>query len=155
MYDVVANDGTVFTFLTNKNAPRYKVVQTDLNKPNLWTDIVGESEDVLVSAFAVNTSQMILKYLRDVKNVVQIRDLETGSLLHTLPIEIGTVYGISARREHDTIFIGFTSFLTPSIIYRCDLKSEALDMKIFRQIVVHGFDPTQFYVDQVLNVIEV
>lgn len=150
MYEEIANDGTVFTFLTNKNAPRYKVVRVDLKEPNLWTDVIEESEkDVLESVYAVNGNQMILSYLSDVKNVLQIRDLRTGSLLHRLPIDIGAVYGISARREDSIVFFGFTSFLTPGIIYQCDLKAEVPELKIFRQIVVPGFEQSEFHVDQV------
>ncbi|KAI4339953.1 hypothetical protein MLD38_024835 [Melastoma candidum] len=149
-YEAVANDGTVFTFLTNKDAPKYKLVRVDLNEPNVWTDVLPESEkDVLESASAVNGNQMVVSYLSDVKYIMQIRDLNTGSLLHNLPIDIGSVSGISGRREDSTIFIGFTSFLTPGIIYQCDLSSEVPEMKIFREIVVPGFDRSEFNVDQV------
>lgn len=149
-YEAVANDETVFTFLTNKDAPKYKLVRVDLNDPNVWTDVVPEAEkDVLQSAYAVNGDQMILCYLSDVKYVLLLRDLKTGSLLHQLPIDIGTVYGISARREDSVAFIGFTSFLVPGIIYLCNLQGEVPDMKIYREIVVPGFDRSEFKSDQV------
>ncbi|KAM7252825.1 hypothetical protein ACFE04_025443 [Oxalis oulophora] len=149
-YHLVANDGTLFTFLTNKNAPKYKLVRVDLNHPNTWNDVIPESErDVLESANAVNGKQMIVSYLSDVKYVLQIRDLESGSLLHQLPIDIGSVDEISARRKDSTVFIHFTSFLTPAIIYQCNLQSEVPEMKIFREISVPGFDRSEFHVDQV------
>ncbi|CAI0435434.1 unnamed protein product [Linum tenue] len=95
-YEPVANDGTTFTFLTNKDAPRYKLVRVDLNDPSSWTDVVPESEkDVLESADVVNGDKLILSYLSDVKNVLEIRDLKTGSFLHQLPIDIGTVTRVS------------------------------------------------------------
>ncbi|KAH7523446.1 hypothetical protein FEM48_Zijuj06G0011700 [Ziziphus jujuba var. spinosa] len=149
-YQVIANDDTLFTFLTNKNAPKYKLVRVDLKEPTIWTDVLQESEtDVLESACAVNGNQMIVSYLSDVKYVLQIRDLQSGSLLHQLPIDIGSVTGISARREDSTVFIGFTSFLTPGIIFKCNLRTELPDMKIFREITVPGFERSEFHVDQV------
>ncbi|CAK9317626.1 unnamed protein product [Citrullus colocynthis] len=149
-YHAIANDDTSFTFITNKNAPKYKLVRVDLNDPTVWTELLPESEkDVLESACVVNGNQMIVSYLSDVKYVLQIRDLKSGSLLHQLPIDIGSVYGISARREDSLIFIGFTSFLTPGIIYQCNLETGTPDMKIFREIVVPGFDRSEFHVDQV------
>lgn len=149
-YQVIANDDTLFTFRTNKDAPKYKLVRVDLKEPTVWTDVIQEAQsDVLESACAVNGDQMIVSYLSDVKYVLQIRDLKSGSLLHQLPIDIGTVHGISARREDKVAFIGFTSFLTAGIIYQCDLESEVPDMKIFREIVVPGFDRSDFHVDQV------
>jgi prolyl oligopeptidase len=150
-YHAIANDGTLFTFRTNKDAPKYKLVRVDLKDPTVWTDVLQEAEkDVLESACAVNGNQMIVSYLSDVKYVLQIRDLKSGSLLHQLPIDIGTVYGISARREDNVVFFGFTSFLSPGIVYQCNLETEVPSMKIFREIVVSGFDRSEFQVNQVM-----
>ncbi|KAL6011828.1 hypothetical protein ACLOJK_002294 [Asimina triloba] len=149
-YFTVSNDGSEFTFLTNKDAPKYKLVRVDLNEPAIWTDVIPEAEkDVLESARAVNGNQLLVSYLSDVKYIVQIRDLKTGVLQHDLPVEIGTVYGISGRRKDNMVFIGFTSFLTPGIIYQCNLATEVPVMKIFREIVVPEFDRTEFQVNQV------
>ncbi|KAJ6920999.1 hypothetical protein NC651_014545 [Populus alba x Populus x berolinensis] len=127
-----------------------KIVRVDLKEPSSWIDVVPESEkDVLESAYAVHGDKMIVSYLNDVKHVLQIRDLKTGSLLHRLPIDIGSVTGISARREDSTVFIEFTSFLTSHIIYQCNLDTEVPDVKILREISVPGFDRTEFQVNQV------
>ena len=149
-YEVVANDDSVFTFRTSKDAPKYKIVRVDLREPNNWSEVVPEAErDVLESASAANFNQMILSYLSDVKYVLQIRDLKTGSLLHQLPIEIGSVNAKSVRRDDSVVFISFTSFLTPGIIYQCNLKTESPEMKIFRETSVPGFDRSEFHVHQV------
>ncbi|KAK9748510.1 hypothetical protein RND81_02G062700 [Saponaria officinalis] len=149
LYQYVANDGTTFTFQTNKNAPRCKLVRVDLNKPDDWTDVLPESEnDVLVFSQAVNENQLITCYLSDVKHVVHIRDLQTGSLLHRLPLDIGTVR-INARRKDAMAFISFTSFLTFNITYQCDLAAQVPDLKIFREISVPDFDRSEFKTDQV------
>ncbi|XP_022860388.1 prolyl endopeptidase-like [Olea europaea var. sylvestris] len=149
-YDHVANDDTIFTFRTNKSAPKYKLVRVDLNDPSLWTEVLNENEkDVLESAVAVNGNQMVVNYLSDVKNVLQLRDLKTGTLLHHLPIEIGTVSSISGRRKDSIFFTGYTSFLIPGIIYICNLDAVVPDLKIFREISVPGFDRTEFEVNQV------
>ncbi|EEE53725.1 hypothetical protein OsJ_00069 [Oryza sativa Japonica Group] len=149
-YHVVANDGDEFTFLTNRNAPKNKLVRVDIKKPELWTDILPEHErDVLESADAVNGNQLLVCYMSDVKHILQIRDLVTGNLLHKLPLEIGSVSEISCRREDMDVFIGFTSFLSPGIIYRCNLTSAIPEMKIFREISVPGFDRTNFEVKQI------
>ncbi|KAG2692876.1 hypothetical protein I3760_08G072400 [Carya illinoinensis] len=149
-YIAIANDDTLFTFHTNKDAPKYKLVRVDLKEPTVWTDVIQEAKnDVLKSARAVNGNQMIVSYLSDVKYVLQIRDLKSGSLLHQLSIDIGTVLGISARREDNIVFIWFTSFLTPGIIYQYNLGTEFPEKKIFREIVVPGFDGSEFHVNQV------
>ncbi|KAL0438341.1 UNVERIFIED_CONTAM: Prolyl endopeptidase [Sesamum latifolium] len=150
-YEYVANDDTIFTFLTNKDAPRNKLVRVDLKEPSSWTEVLQEDKkDVLESATAVNGNQIIVNYLSDVKNILQIRDLKTGSLLRHLPLEIGAVSEISSRRKDSIIFVGFTSFLIPGIIYTCNLQGEVPDMRIFREIVVPGFDRSEFEASQVL-----
>jgi len=149
-YEAVANDDTVFTFLTNKHAPRYKLVRVDLKTPDVWTDVIPQSDkDVLESAYAVNGNQLLVCYLSDVKHVLEVRDLGSGSLLHHLPLDIGSVDGISARRKDSVVFFQFTSFLSPGIIYECNLKTGAPELKIFREIVVPKFDRSEFQVDQV------
>ncbi|PIN08629.1 putative serine protease [Handroanthus impetiginosus] len=151
-YQYIANDDTIFTFLTNKDAPRNKLVRVDLKEPTSWTEVLQEDEkDVIEYAVAVNGNQIVVNYLRDVKNVLQIRDLGTGALLHHLPLDIGTVSEISSRRRYSIIFFGFTSFLVPNTIYMCNLEGKAPDMKIFREIDVPGFDRTEFEVTQVFD----
>ncbi|GMH04651.1 hypothetical protein Nepgr_006491 [Nepenthes gracilis] len=150
-YHAIANDDTVFTFRTNKDAPRYKIVRIDLRDPGVWTEVVPESEkDVLESAYAVYNNQLLVTYLSDVKCIMQIRDLKDGSLLHQLPIDIGSIDDISVRRKDSTVFFKFASFLSPGIIYQCNLDSGVPDMKIFQEIVVPKFDRTEFQVDQVI-----
>nr|5UW3_A Chain A, Peptide cyclase 1 [Gypsophila vaccaria]5UW3_B Chain B, Peptide cyclase 1 [Gypsophila vaccaria]5UW3_C Chain C, Peptide cyclase 1 [Gypsophila vaccaria]5UW3_D Chain D, Peptide cyclase 1 [Gypsophila vaccaria]5UW6_A Chain A, Peptide cyclase 1 [Gypsophila vaccaria]5UW6_B Chain B, Peptide cyclase 1 [Gypsophila vaccaria]5UW6_C Chain C, Peptide cyclase 1 [Gypsophila vaccaria]5UW6_D Chain D, Peptide cyclase 1 [Gypsophila vaccaria] len=149
-YTAIANDGSVFTFQTNKDAPRKKLVRVDLNNPSVWTDLVPESKkDLLESAHAVNENQLILRYLSDVKHVLEIRDLESGALQHRLPIDIGSVDGITARRRDSVVFFKFTSILTPGIVYQCDLKNDPTQLKIFRESVVPDFDRSEFEVKQV------
>ncbi|CAH9087018.1 unnamed protein product [Cuscuta europaea] len=149
-YEFVANDATVFTFRTNKDAPKYKIVRSDIKEYGSWSDVIEEDEkDVLESAVAVNKNQLVVSYLRDVKHVLQLRNIDTGILKHHLPIDIGTVSGISARRKDSIVFIGFTNFLIPGIIYQCNLQSDVPEMKIFRETVVPGFDRSEFHVNQV------
>ncbi|ESQ27517.1 hypothetical protein EUTSA_v10018135mg [Eutrema salsugineum] len=149
-YSVISNDETLFTFLTNKDAPKYKLVRVDLKEPNSWTDVVEEHDkDVLASACAVNGNQLVACYMSDVKHILQIRDLKSGSLLRQLPLDIGSVSDVSARRKDNSFFFSFTSFLTPGVIYKCDLVNESPEVKVFREVVVPGFDREAFQATQV------
>ncbi|CAL5069369.1 unnamed protein product [Urochloa decumbens] len=150
-YGLIANDGTEFTFLTNKDAPRYKLSRVDVGEPeSSWTDVLPEHDKaVLESACAVHGDKLLVNYLSDVKYVLQMRSLVTGELLHDIPIDIGTVNGISGRRVDSEVFIEFASFLTPGIIYRCDVSAEVPEMSVYREISVPGFDRNEFEAKQV------
>lgn len=152
-YVYVANDGTSFTFQTDKDAPKCKLVRVDLMDPRKWDDVVPESEkDVLESAVAVSRNKVILSYVSDVKTVLQVRDLKTGSFLCQLPIGIGAVSAISGRRDDDVVFVDFSSFLTPCIIYCCEFVDDdgVPEMRVFRETRLPGIERSEFNVDQVM-----
>ncbi|KAG0556505.1 hypothetical protein KC19_11G058800 [Ceratodon purpureus] len=149
-YQYVANDGPIFTFLTNKNAPKYKVTRVDINKPDAWSDVIPESEsDVLTSVSCVNKNQLLVYYIHDVKHVLQIHDLETGAFQWRLPLEIGSVTGASGRRQDSEIFIKFTSFLTPGTVYRCDLSAPNPELTVLHEVGSDIFDRSGFETKQV------
>jgi prolyl oligopeptidase len=151
-YQLVANDGPIFTFLTNKDAPRYKLNRVDLNAPGNWIDVIPESKtDVLSTVHCINGQQLLLCSISDVKHLLQIHDLETGILQHRIPLEIGTVIDISAKRKESEFFFNFTSFLTPGTVYHCDLRvaKEEPKVKVLREVGGNIFDCTAFETQQV------
>lgn len=149
-YNYVANDGPIFTFLTTKNAPRYKVTRVDITEPEVWTDVIPESEtDVLATVNCVNENQLLVCYLHDVKHLVQIHDLQTGAFQWRLPLDIGSVTDTSGRRQDSEIFIRFTSFLNPGTIFRCDLSAPQPEVKVLHEVGSEIFDHSKFGAKQV------
>jgi prolyl oligopeptidase len=69
-YEYLTNEGTVFTFKTNKDAPKYRVINIDLDKPDPsdWKALIPEQEtDVLEDAVCVRGNRLIVVYMQDVK----------------------------------------------------------------------------------------
>lgn len=56
----------------------------------------------------------------------------------------------SGKSSSSEFFFQFGSFLTPGVIYRCDI-AESVDAEpmVFRQIELSGFDPSLFDTQQV------
>jgi prolyl oligopeptidase len=79
-----------------------------------------------------------------------LRDLKNGELLKTYALEMGTVREFSGKSTSSEFFFQFGSFLTPGVIYRCDI-GESVDAEptVFRQIELNGFDPSLFETQQV------
>ncbi|CAI8048976.1 Prolyl endopeptidase, partial [Geodia barretti] len=148
----ICNQGTVFTLKTDLDACRYRLINIDITKPDKadWTTLVPEHDkDVLEWAACVNQTRLVLCYLRDVKSVLLLHKLEDGSFVQNFPLDMGSVTGYSGRKKDTEIFYSFTSFLTPGIIYHCDMAGEGLRPSVFREIEVKGFDGSLYETHQV------
>nr|ACI03586.2 prolyl-endylpeptidase [Eurygaster integriceps] len=152
-YEFVANTGSKFVFRTNKNAHNYKLVVIDFenHSEENWVTLVPEHPtDVLEQAVSVAQDKLVLCYIRDVKNTLDIHSLVDGSLIRKIPVPIGTVSSISGSKKHSEVFYTFISFTSPGTIYRCDLSQSPIpDPEVFRQITIPGYDPSMFEEKQV------
>ncbi|XP_072890746.1 prolyl endopeptidase-like [Hemitrygon akajei] len=151
-YSYVTNEGPVFTFRTNLDAPRSRVININLEQPAMsqWKELIPQHEkDVLDWATCVNDKFLVLNYLKDVKDTLQLYDLATGKFLKDLPLDVGSISGYSGRKKNKEIFYQFTSYLTPGIIYHCDLTQEVLEPKVFREVEIKGFNFSDYQTVQV------
>lgn len=64
-------------------------------------------------ASCVNKRHLLVNYLHDVKDILQVYELSTGQLVRDLPLKVGTVCGVSCKKKHSEFFYKFTSFTTP------------------------------------------
>jgi prolyl oligopeptidase len=141
-YEFIDNDGPVFLFRTDNNAARGRIVAIDLRQPEPanWKEIVPEASQTLVSANVIN-GQLLVNYLADAHSQVKLFDLD-GKLLREIALPgIGSVAGFDGKRGDSETFYSYTSFTTPSTIYRYDMNSG--QSSIYRQPVV-AFDPDAF-----------
>eukprot|EP00794_Sanderia_malayensis_P012304 gene12304-13573_t len=151
-YEYISNDGTIFTFKTNKDSPRYKVINIDFSKPEMenWTTLIEQQEkDVLEWAKCVNENVLAVCYTHDVKHKLYLHNLSDGKRIRELSLDVGRIQGFSGHRKQTEIFYKFTSFLTPGTIYHLDLSNDKAEPKIFRDIKVTGFDASNFQTDQI------
>merc|ERR1711963_360721 len=78
-------------------------------------------DDVLEWATGVAGDKLITCYMHDVKNTMQLRELNTGVEVHKFPLDIGSVTGFSGDIRHKEMFFKFSSQITPGTIYHVDL----------------------------------
>ena len=122
LYDFITNDGPIFWFRTDSQAPRGRVVSIDIrdSQKARWKEIIGESKDTLRSVSAVN-DQLIATYLKDASSAVRIFELG-GKPLREVPLPgLGAVGGFGGLRKDKETFYSFTSFTEPATIYRYDM----------------------------------
>ncbi len=149
-YGFVGNDGPVFYFQANKDAPRGKVLAIDTRKPNAsdpttWTTLVPEAPETLRGVSYVG-GQLLLTYLKDARSQVKQFD-KKGKLVREVALPgIGSAYGFGGEKTDKDTFFVFTSYTTPATIYRHDIASGKSE--VYRQPKV-DFDPTQYETSQV------
>ena len=146
-YSFIDNDGTVFWFQTDLDAPRGRVIAIDTKNParKQWQEIIPQAAETLEGVGLLN-NQFVAEYLQDAHTQIKIFGL-TGSFVRevTLP-GIGSAGGFGGKREDTETFYSFTSFTTPATIYRYDMVSG--ESTIFRQPKV-DFNPDNYETKQV------
>ncbi len=147
-YGFIGNDGPVFWFQTDLNAPRGRVVAVDLRNPGRehWRELIPQTAETLQGVACLNDTFVAL-YLKDAHSQVRQLDL-SGKPLRELELPgLGSVDGFTGKRKDKETFYGFTGFTAPGTIYRYDLETG--QSTIFRQPKIAGFDPGRYETRQV------
>ncbi len=147
-YSFIDNDGPVFYFRTDLNAPCFQVIAIDVRQPQRgnWRIVVPEVPKVLLEGVSTVGGQMFCEYLRDAKTEVKCFDLD-GKLIRDIKLPgIGSAGGFGGHRHDTDTFFTFTGFTEPSSIYRMDLKTG--ESKLWRKSKV-DFDGSAFETQQV------
>jgi prolyl oligopeptidase len=126
-YHFLGNEGPVFYFATNWDAPRGRIVAVDLRQPGKdhWVEILPEQEDVLDDVRYID-GRFVASFLHNAHARLRIYDRGGRQLSEiTLPT-MGSVEGIWGGQDDKEFFLNFTSFLYPATIYHYDLESGEL-----------------------------
>ncbi|MGZ5552353.1 MAG: prolyl oligopeptidase family serine peptidase [Chthoniobacterales bacterium] len=121
-YAFLDNDGSVFWFRTNLNAPRARIVAIDVDKPDEIRELVPQGADKLESVSVVG-DRFIANYLKDAHSVIRMFDLKgtpTGGI--GLP-GLGTAGGFTGKRKDTETFYSYVSYTQPPTIFRCNLTN--------------------------------
>jgi prolyl oligopeptidase len=146
-YSFIDNDGPVFWFQTDLDAPRGRVIAIDTRHPERanWKTLIAQGPDKLEFANTISNS-FFLGYLKDARSEVRVHDL-TGAFLRNVDLPgIGTSAGFGGKRSDKETFYAFTSFITPATVYRYD--PQAGKSSVYRQPKV-DFDPARYETKQI------
>ncbi len=130
---------------TNYKAPKYRLMVTDVSKPQIenWKELIPETENVLSNAQVIG-KQLILTYDQDASNKAYICHLDGKDIKEIKLPAIGSV-GFSGNRDDKECFYSFTSFTQPGSTYTFDIeKNESL---LYRSPQI-DFDSDKFITQQ-------
>jgi prolyl oligopeptidase len=146
-YDFIDNEGPVFVFRTNLDAPLGRIISIDTRKPlpPIVDELVPESRDKLEAVSSVG-ERFVAVYLKDAHSAVKLfkRDGSPDGEI-ALP-GLGTAAGFTGKRKDRETFYSFTSFTTPTEIFRYDFDKRASKL-LFKPN--EKFNPDDYTTEQV------
>jgi prolyl oligopeptidase len=143
-YSFIDNDDRRFWFQTDLDAPRGRIIAIDIDT-GTQSQIIAEAEETLEGIGVLN-NRFITEYLKDARSQIKIFNLD-GTFVREVELPgVGSVGGFGGKRSDTETFYSFTSFTTPTTIYRYDMV--AGESTIYRQPTV-DFDPEDYAIEQV------
>lgn len=144
-WKLVDGIGESLWFVTNWQAPRYRLVAIDLSRRDRrWRELVEETSDTLQQATIIG-DQLILSYLRDAATRAFIYGLDGKSVRQLTLNGIGTAAGFRGKPGDPETFYSYTSFNRPAGVYRMDLATGESEPFAEPELV---FDPSRYDVEQ-------
>jgi prolyl oligopeptidase len=150
-YGFIGNVGSVFYVLTDKDAPRQRLVRVDVKdlkapEPPLVEVLPQPAGQEKIESVTMIGAGFLVSRLQNAHTVVDFHDLQ-GRKVRDLPLPtIGTAGGFAGKSKDTETYYSFTSFTYPTVIYKLDLKTGA--STLWRQPSVK-FDPAAYETKQV------
>lgn len=146
-YGFVGNDGPVFWFQTDRDAPRGRLIAIDTRQPDAahWMEVLPQTADTLQGVGVVG-EHFIASFLHDAHTQIKVYALD-GQWVRDVELPgLGSAGGFGGRRDRTETFYAFTSFTAPTTLYRYDVATG--ESVLFRQPKV-DFDPDEYETTQV------
>jgi prolyl oligopeptidase len=146
-YSFVGNEGPIFYFKTDLDAPRSRLIAIDTRKPEKanWKEIIPQTKENL-RGIGLVANMFVTSYLKDARTQVKLYTMEGKPVREVDFPTLGSASGFGGKRTDTETFYAFSSFATPPSIYRYDLITG--QSKLFRQAKVK-FTPEDYEVKQV------
>jgi len=155
-YSFIDNEGSIFWFQTDLNAPLGRVIAIDTNNPSpsslagdesqeKFTEIIPEAAETLGGIGLLN-NQFVASYLKDAYTQIKIFNLDGCFVREVALPGIGSAGGFSGKRHDTETFYAYTSFTAPNTIYRYNMVTD--ESTIYRQPKV-DFNPDDYETKQV------
>jgi len=146
-YEFVGNVGSTFYIMTDRDAPRRRVMAIDTERPDPenWKTVLPQGPD-LIDYVGLIDGRLVVAYMHDVHHRLAVHRLDGRHVRDIALPSLGTVSGLSGKQDDPEMFFTFTSFLYPSTSFRYDLGSDKLSVLHEPRI---DFDTSKYETKQV------
>lgn len=123
-YDFIGNQGSVFYFHTDLDAPKKRVIAIDVNHPEKvhWKEIIPQSEHLL-SSVRMSGGRLLCIYMQDASDHLVSYHLDGTERTEIETPGIGSIGGLGGKQSDKEVFYAFTSFTIPTSIYRLEIAT--------------------------------
>jgi len=123
-YSFIGNDGPVFYFQTNLDAPRGRLIAIDTRNPERanWRELVPQGKDVLSGVGLINHT-FVAEYLTDAHSTLRLFAMDGAPKGEIALPTLGSIGGLSGKPDDAEMFYSFTSYLYPTTIFRYDFRT--------------------------------
>ncbi|WP_027376884.1 prolyl oligopeptidase family serine peptidase [Kaistella palustris] len=140
----VDSKGDIIYALTDKDAPNMRLIKFNINEPQVWTDVIPETENVL--NVSTGGGYIFAKYMQDAVTNVKQMDY-AGKLIRNIDLPgIGTAGGFSGKEKENDLYYSFTNYITPGTIYK--FNADTGKSEIYQKPKVK-FNPENYVSEQV------
>ncbi|WP_422514785.1 prolyl oligopeptidase family serine peptidase [Sphingomonas sp. 3-13AW] len=122
-WDLAGNVGTDFYFVTDSDAPRGRIVVVDAAASTGRVREVVPQDSATLQGAQITGGKLIARYLVDAKTEVRRYTLNGARDGEVALPGIGTASGFRGDQDDPETFFAFTSFATPTTIYRYDVRT--------------------------------
>ncbi|CAF3974170.1 unnamed protein product, partial [Adineta steineri] len=149
IYDFVTSQGDLLYFRTTAQAQNFRLISMNIKTKEIKEIISEDKNNILEDVTRVYEKYFVVRYLADVKSILYLYDMESGKQLRKFDLPIGTI-SVWGDQHESEIFVRLESFLSPTIIYICNL-ADSLDapLTLFKQIEFQGIDLNELITEQV------
>jgi prolyl oligopeptidase len=124
IYRFIDNDGPVFYFQTDLDAPRGRVVAVDVRTPARkdWKTVIPEGDATLLLVNLLG-GRLVCNYFEDAHTRLKVFSRD-GAFVREVPLPgVGTAGGIEGGRSDTEVYFTYLSFATPPSVFRHDLAT--------------------------------
>jgi prolyl oligopeptidase len=159
-WQLIEGMGNNLYFVTNKEAPKLKVVRAFgkgiclagsytepcADQPSSWTfvDVIPERAETLRSAQIVG-NRLVLSYLKDAATRAEVVSFDGKPVRQITLNSIGTASGFAGKPGDPETFYTFSSFNQPGAVYRFDSETGKSTPFALPKL---SFDPAQINIEQ-------
>lgn len=119
--DFIDSKGDIIYALTDKDAPNMRLVKFSIKNPQVWTDVIPESENVL--SVSTGGGYIFARYMKDAVTSVRQFDYD-GKLVRDIQLPgTGTAGGFGGKDTDKEVYFSYTNYITPGTIYKYNVET--------------------------------